>query len=103
MRLAGHVPLLPSRSQETSANLAPQLDGTVVLFDVETNGLARYLRGHVRQIQSLSWSQDGRYLASASQDFKVIVWDLSKSGEGSARTVRFNAPVYCAELHPLNP
>jgi COMPASS component SWD1 len=42
-------------------------------------------------------------LASASQDFKVIVWDLSKSGEGSARTVRFNAPVYCAELHPLNP
>ncbi|KAH8150022.1 uncharacterized protein LAJ45_05708 [Morchella importuna] len=80
-----------------------RLDGTVVLFDVETNGLARYLRGHVRQIQSLSWSQDGRYLASASQDFKVIVWDLSKNGEASARTVRFNAPVYCAELHPLNP
>ncbi|CUS12076.1 unnamed protein product [Tuber aestivum] len=79
-----------------------RLDGTVVLFDVETNGLARYLRGHVRGIQSLSWSQDGIFLASASQDFKVIIWDLSKQGEGASRTIRFPAPVYCAELHPKN-
>lgn len=30
-----------------------QVDGTVVIFDVETNGVARKLRGHTRQIQSL--------------------------------------------------
>ncbi|KAL7269687.1 chromatin binding protein [Rhizina undulata] len=80
-----------------------RLDGTVVLFDVETNGLARFLRGHVRQIQSLSWSQDGRYLISCSQDFKVIKWDLSKTGEEASRPIRFNSPVYCAEIHPQNP
>ena len=28
-------------------------DGTIVIFDVETNGVARKLRGHTRQIQSL--------------------------------------------------
>ena len=30
-----------------------KLDGTVVIFDIETNGVARKLRGHTRQIQSL--------------------------------------------------
>jgi len=32
---------------------APQLDGIVVIFDIETNGVARKLRGHTRQVQSL--------------------------------------------------
>ncbi|KAI5781821.1 WD40-repeat-containing domain protein [Geopyxis carbonaria] len=79
-----------------------RVDGTVVLFDVETNSLARTLRGHIRQVQYLSWSHCGRYLLSCSQDFKVIRWDLSKTGEGANRQVRFGAPVYCAEFHPKN-
>ncbi|KAI9369742.1 WD40-repeat-containing domain protein [Aspergillus egyptiacus] len=77
-----------------------RVDGTVVIFDVETNGVARKLRGHTRQIQSLSWSRDGRYLLSSSQDWKCILWDL-KDGT-RVRTVRFEAPVYIAELHPYN-
>ncbi|PWY92014.1 WD domain protein [Aspergillus heteromorphus CBS 117.55] len=75
-------------------------DGTVVIFDVETNGVARKLRGHTRQIQSLSWSRDGRYLLSSSQDWKCILWDLKDGSR--VRTVRFEAPVYIAELHPYN-
>lgn len=31
------------------------MDGTIVIFDVETNGVARKLRGHTRQIQSLRY------------------------------------------------
>lgn len=98
------------------------MDGTVVIFDIETNGVARKLQGHTRQIQSLrynfsrlntpiyiepqntnylsSWSRDGRYLLTSSQDWKCILWDLK---DGSRiRTVRFEAPVYIAELHPFN-
>lgn len=30
-----------------------RVDGTVVIFDIETNGVARKLRGHTRQMQSL--------------------------------------------------
>ena len=30
-----------------------RVDGTVVIFDIETNGVARKLRGHIRQMQSL--------------------------------------------------
>ncbi|KAI9744436.1 MAG: chromatin binding protein [Claussenomyces sp. TS43310] len=77
-----------------------RVDGTVVIFDVETNGVARKLRGHTRQIQSLSWSRDGRYLLSSSQDWKCVLWDLQ---DGSRlRMVKFDAPVYIAELHPFN-
>ncbi|KAL4799031.1 WD40-repeat-containing domain protein [Aspergillus venezuelensis] len=77
-----------------------RVDGTVVIFDVETNGVARKLKGHIRQIQSLSWSRDGRYLLSSSQDWKCILWDLKDGSR--VRTVRFEAPVYIAELHPYN-
>ncbi len=92
-----------------------------MIFDIETNGVARKLRGHTRQIQALrypsapcaleisdqrayrfcSWSGDGRYLLSSSQDWKCILWDLHDGTK--LRTVRFEAPVYIAELHPTNP
>ncbi|KAI9837036.1 MAG: hypothetical protein M1819_000685 [Sarea resinae] len=77
-----------------------RVDGTVVVFDVETNGVARKLRGHTLQIQSLSWSRDGRYLLSSSQDWKCVLWDLKDGSR--VRTVRFEAPVYIADLHPFN-
>ncbi|KAI9885853.1 MAG: Transcriptional regulator [Watsoniomyces obsoletus] len=77
-----------------------RVDGVIVIFDVETNGVARKLRGHTRQMQSLSWSRDGRYLLSSSQDWKCILWDLKDGSR--VRVVRFDAPVYIAELHPFN-
>lgn len=80
---------------------AGRVDGTIVIFDVETYGVARKLKGHRRQIYSLSWSRDGRYILSASQDCKCIIWDLQ---DGSIlRDVRMGAPCYVAELHPWNP
>lgn len=88
-----------------------------MIFDIETSGVARKLRGHTRQIQSLryeieaplalfpslnacSWSRDGRHLLSSSQDSKCILWDLNDGTR--VRIVRFEAPVYIAELHPYN-
>jgi COMPASS component SWD1 len=62
--------------------------------------VARKLRGHMRQVQSLSWSTGDRYLLSASLDWKAILWDL-QTGE-QLRTVRFEAPIFIAELQPSN-
>ncbi|KAK3949128.1 WD40-repeat-containing domain protein [Pseudoneurospora amorphoporcata] len=77
-----------------------RVDGTVVIWDLETMGVARKLRGHFKNITSLSWSRCGRYLLSACQAWKVILWDLQ---DGSKyREVRFRAPVYGAELHPMH-
>ncbi|OAG07794.1 WD40 repeat-like protein [Paraphaeosphaeria sporulosa] len=75
-------------------------DGIVVVFDIETNGVARKLRGHTRQIQSLSWSTNDRFLLSAGQDWKCVLWDLKDGSR--VRTVRFESAIFIAELHPKN-
>ncbi|KAK9379037.1 WD40-repeat-containing domain protein [Kockiozyma suomiensis] len=75
-------------------------DGSVIVFDFDTYGIARVLRGHTRPVTSLSWSRDGRYLLSGSRDWLCILWDL-KDGK-RLETVRFEAPIWGAELHPYN-
>lgn len=77
-----------------------RVDGTVVVWDLDTMGVARKLRGHSKNITSLSWSKRGRYLLSACQGWMVILWDLQDGKRH--REVRFTAPVYGAELHPEN-
>lgn len=76
--------------------------GTITIFDLETNGVARKLKGHTtgRTVQSLSWESSGRYLLSSSIDWKVILWDLQDGSR--VRSVGLGAPVYIAELHPAN-
>ncbi|MCJ1479193.1 chromatin binding protein [Lambiella insularis] len=78
-----------------------RVDGIVIIFDVETNGVAHKLRGHTRQIQSLRYNYN-TYSHPCMQltDWKCVLWDLR---DGSRiRTVRFEAPVFIAELHPYN-
>jgi COMPASS component SWD1 len=79
---------------------AGRIDGVVVIFDVETHSVATKLKGHIRQIQSLSWSQCGRYLLTSAQDWKCIIWDLKD--DTMLRVVKFEAAVYMAELHPTD-
>ncbi|KAK9479719.1 WD40-repeat-containing domain protein [Lipomyces japonicus] len=73
-------------------------DGTIIIFDFDTYGIAKILRGHTRPIQSLSWSRDGRYLLSSSRDWKCILWDLKEGNR--VRTIRFETAIWGAELHP---
>ena len=40
-----------------STDDSSKADGTIVIFDIETNGVARKLRGHTRQIQSLRYDK----------------------------------------------
>lgn len=111
-------------------------DGTVEVWSVETRGLVRVLEGHVKNVTSLSyvpaeaclsgltfrWSRNNRYLATASADSSVIIWDLSvlpnsllqpstplmrsAKGPGSStarlHTIRFDAPVSGVQFHPRN-
>ncbi|KAG5357882.1 Set1 complex component swd1 [Yarrowia sp. B02] len=74
------------------------VDGTIVIFDFDTHGVIAVLRGHSRQIQSLSWSKDGRYILSASRDWTCMLWDLST--KKATQTINFNTPVWGAQLHP---
>ncbi|KAG5920666.1 hypothetical protein E4U61_007602 [Claviceps capensis] len=77
-----------------------RVDGAVAIWDLETMGVARKLRGHSKNITFLSWSRCGRYLLSTCQGWKAILWDLQDGKR--LREVRFRAPAYMAELHPWN-
>lgn len=49
------VQMINQVEQKTNWTCMFQVDGTVIVFDLETNGVARKLRGHTRQIQSLRY------------------------------------------------
>ena len=51
--------------------------GQICIWNVETRAVdSEPLRGHSDSVSSLSFSSDGRYLASGSEDTTVIVWDV---------------------------
>lgn len=64
LRRAGYD--LSIRISGNEADILNQVDGTIVIFDVETNGVARKLRGHTRQIQSLRSEHTFMYLCLCS-------------------------------------
>lgn len=56
-------------------------DGLVEVVDLDTKEAIRSFDGHVKGVESLSWSRHGRYLLSASKDWKCVVWDLFYTGQ----------------------
>ncbi|MCB1241507.1 MAG: caspase family protein [Verrucomicrobiales bacterium] len=53
------------------------VDGPAIrIIDLETNEVAAMLWGHSDVVQALSFSDDGRRLASGSHDKSVRIWDL---------------------------
>lgn len=51
-------------------------DKTIKLWDIETGELIRTLEGHTAGISDIAWSHDGEYLASASDDKTIWIWNL---------------------------
>jgi WD40 repeat protein len=52
-------------------------DKTITLLDAKTGKHLQTLVGHDDYIKSISFSPDGKHLASADIDGKVIIWDLA--------------------------
>jgi WD40 repeat protein len=53
------------------------MDGLVRLWQVSNGTLVRSLKGHAGWVTGLDFSQDGKYLASCSDDFTVRIWRVS--------------------------
>ena len=56
-------------------------EGTVVVWDFGTKGVAKKYMGHASAVTSVCWSRDGRYMASGSEDRNVILWDVLSGAE----------------------
>ena len=61
--------------------------------------LSAMLRGHAQTVMSLSFSRDGRRLASASSDRSVHVWDI-QSGQSIATFVGHGGAVNAVAFSP---
>jgi WD40 repeat protein len=53
-------------------------DGAIRLWDAESGMLKGTLKGHSRSVESVTFSRDGKFLASASDDLTVKLWNLSR-------------------------
>ncbi len=61
--------------------LAGLADGTVRVLDPNSLATAREWQAHQRPVQSMALSADGRWIATASLDRSVALWDFTTGGE----------------------
>lgn len=72
-------------------------NGGVVIYDMDTFRpicvLGNKMGAHMRSVQSISWSPDGRFLLTGSRDWTVKLWDLAEAGQ-PLKQARFDAPIW---------
>lgn len=75
-------------------------DGSCVIWDFETRGIAKELRDKdcVAAITSVCWSKDGHHILVSAADKSLSLWDVVK-GEKIYRTTLQQTPLQ-ARLHP---
>jgi len=55
-------------------------DKTIKIWETDTGRFVHTFQGHAEGISDVSWSIDGDYLASASDDKTIIIWSLEDVG-----------------------
>ncbi|OJT18860.1 protein kinase [Archangium sp. Cb G35] len=75
----------PNDSLESLRNLPPGFEkwsaARTIAADAQAQGFARVLRSHTQHINDISFTADGRYFVSASDDRTLRVWDLVQDRE----------------------
>ncbi|KAH7443791.1 hypothetical protein KP509_02G050900 [Ceratopteris richardii] len=78
-------------------------DGTCVIWDFDTRGVAKEFRdpSSSASVTNVSWSKNGRYLLVAATDRSLALWDVASSTKVHAMTLQQTA--FLVRVHPANP
>ncbi|GME80752.1 unnamed protein product [Ambrosiozyma monospora] len=74
-------------------------DLSIVVIDVVTQRVVRQLFGHTNRITSIDFSNDGRWIISASLDSTIRTWDLPTGG--CIDGIKVPNVVTCLKMSPL--
>lgn len=69
-------------------DLSTAADNSIKIWSPFTGELIRNLNGHTKGLSDISWSTDGTYLASASDDTTIRIWNVD-----TVRLSSHNIPV----------
>jgi WD domain, G-beta repeat/Planctomycete cytochrome C len=71
----------PDGTLVAAAGGAPQSQGEIKIWNVQSHQFLKTLQGHKDCIYSIAWSPDGKLIASGSYDKMVKLWDVNAGKE----------------------
>ena len=63
--------------RSTDMERSQAADKLIKIWDTYTGDIIKTLHGHSEGISDVAWSSEGEFLASASDDKTVRIWDLN--------------------------
>ncbi|CAF0859168.1 unnamed protein product [Rotaria sordida] len=79
-----------------------QQNNLISIFEIPHDQRVTVFMGHLQMIYDLDWSRTDRYLASASADSSVKIWNFEETQRKPWRTLAHPSYVYCVRFHPLS-
>lgn len=80
------APVFAPGGKQFAISLTPGFEAgaaaTIKVYDAESRKVVGTFRGHSSAVNCLTFSPDGKSLASGSQDSTILIWDLSTAGKG---------------------
>lgn len=87
-------------NQDESVLFASSFNGTVMGWDTSSGDELFTLAGHKGLVTAMSLSADDNYMATASSDNTVRIWDVKPEASGEVRTMPISGSIFDMELSP---
>ncbi|CAF3764743.1 unnamed protein product [Rotaria socialis] len=77
-----------------------QQNNLISIYEIPHDRRVAIFIGHLQMIYDMDWSRTDRYLASASADSSVKIWNFEETQRKPWRSLAHPSYVYCVRFHP---